>query len=102
MFSPSFTPRCEHSLLFRRMEGQAENFTPRRNFIHRGQNSPLRDNFTHGGQFAPRGKVKNGPQNSIMLTRMKPLSCESADVHKHVPFYRGAGPESEPEGRAFY
>jgi hypothetical protein len=29
MFTPSFTPRGEHSLLFRRMEGQTENFTPR-------------------------------------------------------------------------
>jgi hypothetical protein len=29
MFTPSFTPRGEHSLLFRRMEGRSENFTPR-------------------------------------------------------------------------
>jgi hypothetical protein len=29
MFTPSFTPRGEHSVLFRRMEGQTENFTPR-------------------------------------------------------------------------
>jgi hypothetical protein len=28
-FIPSFTPRGEHSLLFRRMEGQTENFLPR-------------------------------------------------------------------------
>jgi hypothetical protein len=41
--------RGEHSLLFRRMKGQTENFTPRR------QSSPLGDNF------APRGVVKNGP-----------------------------------------
>jgi hypothetical protein len=33
MFTPSFTPRGEHSLLFRRMEGRTENFTP-----GRGQN----------------------------------------------------------------
>jgi hypothetical protein len=37
MFTPSFTPRSEHSLLFRRMEGQTENFTP----------TPV-DNFTPG------------------------------------------------------
>jgi hypothetical protein len=43
-----FTPRVEHSLLFRRREGQTENFTPR-------------DNFTLGSKFAPRGEVKNGP-----------------------------------------
>jgi hypothetical protein len=29
MFTPSFTPRGERSLLFRRMEGQAENFNLR-------------------------------------------------------------------------
>jgi hypothetical protein len=29
MFTPSFTPKAEHSVLFRRMEGQTENFTPR-------------------------------------------------------------------------
>jgi hypothetical protein len=28
-FTLSFTPRGEHSLLFRRMEGQTENFTHR-------------------------------------------------------------------------
>jgi hypothetical protein len=28
-FTPSFTPRGEQSLLFRRMEGRTENFTPR-------------------------------------------------------------------------
>jgi hypothetical protein len=27
--TPSFTPRGEHSLLFRTMEGRTENFTPR-------------------------------------------------------------------------
>jgi hypothetical protein len=39
-----FTPRVEHSLLFRRMEGQRDNFTPR------GQNLPL------GGQLRPWGQ----------------------------------------------
>jgi hypothetical protein len=49
MFLPSFTPRGEHSLLFRRMEGQTENFTPGENFtlggeIHPwGTTSPPRD-----------------------------------------------------------
>jgi hypothetical protein len=28
-FTPLLTPRGEHSLLFRRMEGRTENFTPR-------------------------------------------------------------------------
>jgi hypothetical protein len=35
MFTPLFTPRGEHSLLFGRVEWQTEIFTPR------GQNSPL-------------------------------------------------------------
>jgi hypothetical protein len=38
MFTPSFTPMGEHSLLFRRMEGRIENFT------------------THGDKFNPRGQ----------------------------------------------
>jgi hypothetical protein len=29
MFTPTFTPRGEHSLLIKRMEGHTENFTPR-------------------------------------------------------------------------
>jgi hypothetical protein len=49
MFTPLFTPRGEHSLLFRRMEGRTENFTPRE------QNSPLGDNFAPGGQSLPLG-----------------------------------------------
>jgi hypothetical protein len=44
MFTPSFTPRGEHSLLFRRMEEQTED-----NFTSRGQNSPLGTKFTPGG-----------------------------------------------------
>jgi hypothetical protein len=61
IFTPSFTPSGEHSLLFKRMEGQTVNFTPRDNFtpgvkIHSwGTTSPL------GVKFAPRGEVKNGP-----------------------------------------
>jgi hypothetical protein len=60
-----FTPRGEHSLLFRRMEEQTENFNPR------GQLYPYGTNFTPGGQlrpwgskFAPGGEVKNGPLTS--------------------------------------
>jgi hypothetical protein len=45
IFTPLFTPRGEHSLLFRRMGGCTENFNLR------GQNSLLGDNF------APRVKV---------------------------------------------
>jgi hypothetical protein len=57
MFTPLFTPRGEHSLLFRRMEGQTENFTPGDNFTPGGQ---LR---SWGSKFAPRGEVKIGPLN---------------------------------------
>jgi hypothetical protein len=67
MFTPPFTPRGEHYLLFRRMEGQTENFTPR-DLPPRGQSSILGDYFVPGGQslslrakFAPRCEVKNGP-----------------------------------------
>jgi hypothetical protein len=42
MFTPSFT-----TLLFRRMEGQTEKFTPR------GQNYPLEDNFDPGNKIHP-------------------------------------------------
>jgi hypothetical protein len=66
-YTPSFTPRGEHSLLFRRMEGRKENLTPVDNFTPRGQK------FTPGGQlrpwgskFAPRGEVKNGPLFTCM------------------------------------
>jgi hypothetical protein len=57
MFTPSFTPRGEHSLLFGRMEGWTENYTPPPgdNFTPRGQNLPL------GPKFAPWGEVKNVP-----------------------------------------
>jgi hypothetical protein len=55
MFTPLFTPRGEHSLQFRRMEGRTENFTPGGNFTHRGQNSPLRDNFAPRGQSLSSG-----------------------------------------------
>jgi hypothetical protein len=55
MFTPSFTPRGEHYLLFRRMAGRTWNiFTPRE------QNYPLEDNF------APGIEVKNGPQGFVM------------------------------------
>jgi hypothetical protein len=46
MFTPSITPRGEHSTVLK-MEGWTENFTPR------GQNSPLGDNFTPGFKVCP-------------------------------------------------
>jgi hypothetical protein len=60
MFIPLFTPRGEYSLLFRRMEGRTENFTPW------GQNSPLGDNFAHGGQSFPlEAKLRMGLRMSV-------------------------------------
>jgi hypothetical protein len=53
MIIPSFTPRGEHSRLFRRMEGQTENSPPDDNFSPRGQNSPLGDNFAPGVKVCP-------------------------------------------------
>jgi hypothetical protein len=62
MFTPSFTPRGKHSLQFRRMEGQTENFIPGDNCTSRGQSSLLGDNYAPGGvNFDPRVEVKNGP-----------------------------------------
>jgi hypothetical protein len=49
MFTPSFSPMGEHFLLFRRMEGRTENFTPR------GQSSLLGENFALGGKTLPLG-----------------------------------------------
>jgi hypothetical protein len=62
MFTPSFTPMGEHSLLFRRMEGRIENFTTLGDkFNPRGQNSTLGDNFAPGGQSLPlRAKLRMG------------------------------------------
>jgi hypothetical protein len=59
MFTPLFTPRGEHSLLLRRMEGRTENFTPKGKLHPQGTTSPL------GAKFSPRGAVKNGPLSSI-------------------------------------
>jgi hypothetical protein len=57
MFAPLFTPRGEPSLLFRRMEGQTENFTVQE------ITSPLADKVHSWGQSLPLGaKLKNGPQ----------------------------------------
>jgi hypothetical protein len=55
MFTPLFTPRGEHSLLFRRMEGRRENFTPKGKLHPRGHNSPLGDNFAPGVKVFPKG-----------------------------------------------
>jgi hypothetical protein len=41
MSTPSFTSRGEHSLVFRRMEGWTENFTPRGQLHPWGQSLPL-------------------------------------------------------------
>jgi hypothetical protein len=50
MFVHSFTPGDEHSLLFRKMEGRTEKFTPRDNFTPKGIISPPGDNFTPRGE----------------------------------------------------
>jgi hypothetical protein len=62
MFTPSFTPRGKHSLLFKRMKGRTENINPRGKLYSQGTK------FTPGGQlrpwrskFSPRGEDKNGP-----------------------------------------
>jgi hypothetical protein len=54
-FTPLFTPRSEHSVLFRRMEVQKEISPPRDNFTPRGLIHPPRDNFTPRGLIHPWG-----------------------------------------------
>jgi hypothetical protein len=55
-----FTPRGEHSLLFKRMEGQTEFHPQGTKFAPVGQLRPW------GSYFAPRGEVKNGPQDWVL------------------------------------
>jgi hypothetical protein len=78
VFTPLFIQRGEHSLLFKRMEGQRDNFTPRR------QSSPPADNFAPGpgcpwgSMFVPTAEVKNGPLHP------KKLLCLSATFLQEV------------------
>jgi hypothetical protein len=52
----SETPRDEHSLKFRRMEGQTEDIHPL------GTNSPPRGKlYLWGSKFVPRDEIKNRP-----------------------------------------
>jgi hypothetical protein len=74
MFTPSFTPRGEHSLLLRRMEN-GDNFTPR------GQNSPLGDNLAPGAKFSSGGKVNNGPLELRVV-----ISNPAGVIHKVAVF----------------
>jgi hypothetical protein len=50
MFTPSFTPKGDHSLLFRVMEGRTYNFIPRE-LLH-----PQGTKFNLGGQLRPWGQ----------------------------------------------
>jgi hypothetical protein len=80
MFTPSFTPRREHYLLFLRMEGWIENFIPR------GKNSPLGTTSPLWSKFAPRGEVNNGPQ----ALHQKRARLDVRRVHKwcnYVPTF---------------
>jgi hypothetical protein len=71
IFTLSFTPGVEHSLLFRRMEGQTENFTPGDNFTPKGQNSPLGDTFSPLGTTSPLGlKIAPGAKLRMGLCSM--------------------------------
>jgi hypothetical protein len=62
MLTPLFTPKDEHSPLYRRMKGRLDNFTPQ------GITSPLGYKIHPWGTTSPlgvkftlRGEVKNGP-----------------------------------------
>jgi hypothetical protein len=63
-----FTPRDEHSLLFRRIEGRTENFTPGDNFTPRGQIRPL------GSKFALGEKLSMGHVNNMSFKAFEKLS----------------------------
>jgi hypothetical protein len=66
MFTPSFTPRGEHSLLVRRMEGRTENFIPQGITTPPGDTvHPWGTSSSLGSKFAPWGEVKNGPLDSL-------------------------------------
>jgi hypothetical protein len=54
MFIPSFTPRGEHSLLFRRIEGEKKSSLLGDKIHTWGTTSPL------VSKFAPRGKLRMG------------------------------------------
>jgi hypothetical protein len=76
MFTPSFTPRGEHFLLFRRMEGRTENLIS----PPQGIMSPQGTKFSPWGQLCPfgikvsfRGEVKNG---SLVLVANWPEEFE--------------------------
>jgi hypothetical protein len=53
MFTTLFTPRGEHSLLFRRMEGRTDNFTPRGSLYPYGDKAHLWES-----KYATREKLK--------------------------------------------
>jgi hypothetical protein len=75
-FTPSFTLMGEHSLLFRRMEGRTENFTPKGITSPQGTNSPLGDNFAPGGQsLHPGVKLRMGLRSQSYDRELQRQRC---------------------------
>jgi hypothetical protein len=93
MFTHLFTPEGEQSLLFRRMEGRTDNFTPR------GHNSPL------WAKFSPRGEVKNGPLRitSALGDKIHPRGSKFAprDEVKNGPLFFTEGGETYISATSF-
>jgi hypothetical protein len=86
-----FTPpsRDEHSLLFRRMDGQTDYFTPWGS-IHPHPGDKIHPWWTNpplASKFAPRGEVTNGPQRPVFKRIF-------AATEKIVPSYRRHLPSS--------
>jgi hypothetical protein len=70
------SPRGEHSLQLRIMEGQTENFTPR------GQNSPKGASSPLGSKLAPRGEVNGHQGCQIFLGPNIPNGISIPNDHK--------------------
>jgi hypothetical protein len=89
MFTPLFTPRGEHSLLFRRMEGEREPriSLPRDNFTQGDKSHPWGTTSLLGSKFAPRGEVKNGLLfiSVYTLGPMTNTNCISPNPFKKLP-----------------
>jgi hypothetical protein len=72
MFIPSFTPRGEQSLLFRRMEGRTDNFTAGDKIHPWGTTTPL------GSKFAPRGELRTLEQCPSLALKSCDTWCASS------------------------
>jgi hypothetical protein len=76
--TPRSPPGGEHCLLFRRMEGRTENFTPR------GQNSPWGTKFPLGDKIPPGGQLR--PWGSKLRVGLRPLHTYLKNIFLTIYF----------------